>query len=196
MACWTAPARALPPSEEAEILIVNTCSFIDTAKQESIDTILEMARYKTSGRPKAHRRRLPGGAYATKSRKAFRRWTPSSAPANWMQFSWPPASRPPLRRPSHPHRQRTSKVRPGQESLSGTHNTLPVPKVTSASSRAASAATTGRAPLISSPPISTTKPPPLPDDSKISATSNRRGLRPSLLFCVIPNLRGKFRSPV
>jgi ribosomal protein S12 methylthiotransferase len=36
--------------EEAEILVVNTCSFIDTAKQESVDTILEMARHKTEGR--------------------------------------------------------------------------------------------------------------------------------------------------
>lgn len=35
---------------EAEILVVNTCSFIDPAKQESIDTILEMAQYKTTGR--------------------------------------------------------------------------------------------------------------------------------------------------
>ncbi len=31
---------------EAEIIIVNTCGFIDSAKQESIDTILEMAEYK------------------------------------------------------------------------------------------------------------------------------------------------------
>ena len=29
---------------------MNTCSFIDTAKQESVDTILEMARHKTTGR--------------------------------------------------------------------------------------------------------------------------------------------------
>ena len=35
--------------EEAETVIVNTCSFIDTAKQESIDTILELADYKTNG---------------------------------------------------------------------------------------------------------------------------------------------------
>src|SRR6266567_1304224 len=34
---------------EAEVLIVNTCAFIDSAKQESIDTILEMARHKTDG---------------------------------------------------------------------------------------------------------------------------------------------------
>jgi ribosomal protein S12 methylthiotransferase len=34
---------------DAEVLVVNTCSFIDPAKQESIDTILEMAEYKKSG---------------------------------------------------------------------------------------------------------------------------------------------------
>jgi len=45
-------ARLTPRPEEAEILVVNTCSFIDTAKQESVDTILEMARYKTEGRAK------------------------------------------------------------------------------------------------------------------------------------------------
>ncbi|MGN0183262.1 MAG: 30S ribosomal protein S12 methylthiotransferase RimO [Candidatus Ornithomonoglobus sp.] len=34
---------------EAEVIIVNTCGFIDSAKQESIDAILEMAQYKESG---------------------------------------------------------------------------------------------------------------------------------------------------
>src|SRR5712675_1309533 len=38
-----------PNAGEADVLIVNTCAFIDSAKQESIDTILEMARYKTDG---------------------------------------------------------------------------------------------------------------------------------------------------
>ena len=36
--------------EEADIIIVNTCTFIEKAKQESIDTILQAARYKTEGR--------------------------------------------------------------------------------------------------------------------------------------------------
>jgi ribosomal protein S12 methylthiotransferase len=35
---------------DADVLIVNTCAFIDKAKQESIDTILEMAEHKKSGR--------------------------------------------------------------------------------------------------------------------------------------------------
>ena len=33
-------------SEDADIIIVNTCGFIDSAKKEAIDTILEMAEYK------------------------------------------------------------------------------------------------------------------------------------------------------
>jgi ribosomal protein S12 methylthiotransferase len=47
-----AGARLTARPEEAQILVVNTCSFIDTAKQESVDTILEMARHKTSGSAK------------------------------------------------------------------------------------------------------------------------------------------------
>lgn len=36
--------------DQADVLVVNTCSFIDPAKKESIDTILEMAEYKRVGR--------------------------------------------------------------------------------------------------------------------------------------------------
>jgi ribosomal protein S12 methylthiotransferase len=35
---------------DAEVLVVNTCAFIDSAKQESVDAILEMAELKRSGR--------------------------------------------------------------------------------------------------------------------------------------------------
>ncbi|HEY3112760.1 MAG TPA: 30S ribosomal protein S12 methylthiotransferase RimO [Gemmatimonadaceae bacterium] len=38
---------------EAEIIIVNTCGFIDAAKKESIDGMLEAARFKTEGRCQA-----------------------------------------------------------------------------------------------------------------------------------------------
>ena len=43
-----------PDAAEAEVLIVNTCGFIDPAKEESIDTILEMAQYKERGRCRVH----------------------------------------------------------------------------------------------------------------------------------------------
>src|SRR5690349_22592561 len=35
---------------EADVLVVNTCSFIDSAKQESVNTILEMAQHKITGK--------------------------------------------------------------------------------------------------------------------------------------------------
>ncbi|MGB9464287.1 MAG: 30S ribosomal protein S12 methylthiotransferase RimO, partial [Candidatus Acidiferrum sp.] len=38
-----------PRADEAEILVVNTCSFIESAQKESVDAILEMAEYKKFG---------------------------------------------------------------------------------------------------------------------------------------------------
>jgi len=35
--------------KDAEVIIVNTCGFLESAKKESVDTILEMARHKTEG---------------------------------------------------------------------------------------------------------------------------------------------------
>lgn len=39
-------------AEDAEVIVVNTCSFIDSAQQESVNTILEMARHKSAGNVK------------------------------------------------------------------------------------------------------------------------------------------------
>ena len=38
---------------EAEVIIVNTCGFIDAAKKESVDAMIEAARFKTTGRCQA-----------------------------------------------------------------------------------------------------------------------------------------------
>src|SRR5215472_4728229 len=46
----TGGAKITPKAEEADVIVVNTCSFIDTAKQESVNTILEMAQHKISGK--------------------------------------------------------------------------------------------------------------------------------------------------
>jgi ribosomal protein S12 methylthiotransferase len=37
-------------ARQADVIVVNTCAFIDKAKQESVDAILEMAREKEQGR--------------------------------------------------------------------------------------------------------------------------------------------------
>ena len=39
--------------QEADIIVINTCCFINDAKEESINTILEMAEYRESGNCKA-----------------------------------------------------------------------------------------------------------------------------------------------
>jgi ribosomal protein S12 methylthiotransferase len=45
-----AAGHALVPSPDAaDVIVVNTCAFIDAAKEESVDTILELAQYKSSG---------------------------------------------------------------------------------------------------------------------------------------------------
>ena len=52
-----------PRADEAEILVVNTCSFIEPAQKESVDAILEMAEHKKFGAAKEiDRGRMPGGA--------------------------------------------------------------------------------------------------------------------------------------
>ena len=47
-----AGAALTPDAEDADVIVVNTCSFIGSAQQESIDTILEMAGHKTGGKAK------------------------------------------------------------------------------------------------------------------------------------------------
>jgi ribosomal protein S12 methylthiotransferase len=56
-------------SSEAEVLVVNTCAFIDSAKQESIDAILEMAALKKHG---ACRRLVVTGCLAERYREKLR----------------------------------------------------------------------------------------------------------------------------
>ena len=47
-----AGAELTQRAEDADVIVVNTCSFIDSAQQESVDTILEMAGHKAAGKAK------------------------------------------------------------------------------------------------------------------------------------------------
>ena len=62
-----------PRPEDAEAIVVNTCSFINPAKQESVDTILEMAEYKKSGGLK---RLIVAGCLVERYREEIRRSLP------------------------------------------------------------------------------------------------------------------------
>lgn len=57
-----------PDAAEADVLVVNTCAFIDRAKQESVDAILEMAGQKQGGRC---RRLVVTGCLAERYRDAL-----------------------------------------------------------------------------------------------------------------------------
>ncbi len=59
--------------EQAEIIVVNTCGFIESAKQESVDTILEMARQKTEG---ACRRLIVAGCLVERYRDQIQEQIP------------------------------------------------------------------------------------------------------------------------
>ena len=47
-----AGAEITPRAEDADVLVVNTCSFIESAQQESVNAILEMAQHKATGKAK------------------------------------------------------------------------------------------------------------------------------------------------
>jgi ribosomal protein S12 methylthiotransferase len=62
-------------AEDAEILVVNTCSFIDSAKQESVNTILEMVQHKVANGGKA-KRLIVAGCLVERYRDEIRRNIP------------------------------------------------------------------------------------------------------------------------
>src|SRR5260370_21853901 len=62
-----------PHPDQADVLVVNTCSFIDPAKKESVDTILEMAEYKKVGRA---RRLIVAGCLVERYRGDIRKDLP------------------------------------------------------------------------------------------------------------------------
>ncbi|HKU22253.1 MAG TPA: 30S ribosomal protein S12 methylthiotransferase RimO [Terriglobales bacterium] len=68
-----AGAELTPRAEDADVIVVNTCSFIGTAQQESVDAILEMAEHKNSGRA---RRLVVAGCLVERYRDEIRKNIP------------------------------------------------------------------------------------------------------------------------
>jgi len=60
-------------AQDADVIVVNTCAFIDNAKQESIDAILEMAQHKRDGKAS---RLVVTGCLAERYREELRREIP------------------------------------------------------------------------------------------------------------------------
>src|ERR1700677_348433 len=68
-----AGADLISRAEDADVIVVNTCSFIASAQQESVNTILEMARHKTDGRV---RKLVVAGCLVERFRAAIRKNIP------------------------------------------------------------------------------------------------------------------------
>jgi ribosomal protein S12 methylthiotransferase len=68
-----AGAELSPRAEDADVIVVNTCSFIESAQQESVNTILEMAAHKTSGQAK---KLVVAGCLVERFRDEIRKWIP------------------------------------------------------------------------------------------------------------------------
>jgi ribosomal protein S12 methylthiotransferase len=68
-----AGAELVSRPEDADIIVVNTCSFIESAQQESVNTILEMAQHKTEGRAQ---KLVVAGCLVERFREAIRQNIP------------------------------------------------------------------------------------------------------------------------
>ena len=71
-----------PEPELADVMVVNTCAFIDQAKQEAIDAILDIVRARENGAYPENQKLIVAGCLSSASGRncppCFRRWTPLS----------------------------------------------------------------------------------------------------------------------
>ena len=228
-----AGARLTSRTEEAEILVVNTCSFIDTAKQESVDTILEMARHKTAG---TARKLIVAGCLVERYRDEIMKSIPevdavvgtgeleAILEAAGLSSPAPAASLSPFNILTS---AQAAEVRPGLESRAATHKATEFseggggfnPRITAANSAGALAPegnpTTkyrpegdlreqqgrfrrddwqGAAHLLPTYLYDETVPRFLTTPKSSAYIKIAEGCDHPCTFCVIPNLRGKFRS--
>ena len=198
-----AGARLTSHPEEAEILVVNTCSFIDTAKQESVDTILEMARHKTSGSAK---KLIVAGCLVERYRDEIRKSIPEvDAVVGTGELESileaaglaPRAAAPSLFNILSGSASRDA--RPGQESLAGTHKAeWPVPgpegDLREQQGRFRRDDWQGATHLLPTYLYDETTPRFLTTPKSSAYIKIAEGCDHPCSFCVIPNLRGKFRS--
>ena len=177
--------------ETADILVVNTCAFIDKAKQESIDTILQMAQYKVAGKA---RKLIVAGCMVERYRDEIRKNLPevdavvgtgeleAILAAAGLQSPAPPAETPqlfsilPSRQTQSPIASRPegdlreAQGRFGREEWEGAQAQLPQYLYDHTTPRMRAT------------------------EKSTAYIKIAEGCDHPCSFCVIPNLRGKFRS--
>jgi ribosomal protein S12 methylthiotransferase len=193
-------ARLTSRPEEAEILVVNTCSFIDTAKQESVDTILEMARYKTAGQAK---KLIVAGCLVERYRDEIRKSIPEvdavvgtgelESILDAAGIARPVAAPSPFNILSgNGH----AEVREGQEAGAGTHKTefRAEGDHREKQGRFSREEWQGAAHMLPTYLYNEDTPRLISTGRTSAYIKIAEGCDHPCTFCVIPNLRGKFRS--
>ncbi len=202
-----AGARLTARPEEAEILVVNTCSFIDTAKQESVDTILEMARHKTSGSAK---KLIVAGCLVERYRDEIQKNIPEvdavvgtgelESILEAAGIALPPAAAP---SPFNILTSVRAETRSGQESQAGTHKLVqdenspkgrPEGDAREHQGRFRRDEWQGAAHMLPTYLYDESTPRLLATPRASAYIKIAEGCDHPCTFCVIPNLRGKFRS--
>src|SRR5271165_1888895 len=210
-----AGARLTARPEDADILVVNTCSFIDTAKQESVDTILEMARLKTEGRAT---KLIVAGCLVERYRDEIRKNIPevdAVIGTGELESILEAAGLAQAPKPVSPFNIITTvapaEMRSGQESLAGTHKAAPAVRLAAISSgegvssrpegdlreqrgRFTRESWDGAAHMLPTYLYDETTPRLLSTGRTSAYIKIAEGCDHPCSFCVIPNLRGKFRS--
>jgi ribosomal protein S12 methylthiotransferase len=181
--------------EAAEILVVNTCSFIDSAKQESVDTILEMAEHKTGGRA---RKLIVAGCLVERYRDEIRKNIPEvdavvgtgelESILSAAGFASTPAPAAPqlvnitLTSPPIPHHSPAATASRAEGDLREQQG------------RFARDVWEGASPALPTYLYDETTPRLLATGKTSAYLKIAEGCDHPCSFCVIPNLRGKFRS--
>src|ERR1700746_3477347 len=174
-----AGADLTPRAEDADIIVVNTCSFIDSAQQESVNTILEMAKLKTDGRA---RKLVVAGCLVERFRDEIRKNIPevdAVVGTGELENILEAAGVPPAAPTDSPFRILTSRAegdlrasqgRFSRESWDGAISDLPNYLYNAATPR-----------MLATP-------------RSTAYIKIAEGCDHPCSFCIIPQLRGKFRS--
>ncbi len=199
-----AGAEMTASPENADVLVVNTCSFIDSAKQESVDAILEMAQHKANG---TGRRLIVAGCLVERYRDEIRKNIPevdavvgtgeleqilAAAGLDGKRVAAnPEISDSPFKilggGPAASVEARSSKPEPSQTSRAEGD-------LRESQGRFARTEWDGAAPALPQYLYDDTTPRLLATPRSSAYIKIAEGCDHPCSFCVIPNLRGKFRS--
>jgi ribosomal protein S12 methylthiotransferase len=218
-------AQLTPRAEDADILVVNTCSFIDSAKQESVDTILEMVQHKIANGGRA-KKLIVAGCLVERYRDEIRKNIPevdavvgtgeleaileaaglnqpqanSAFPilttaqierhaSSVNQHSRPDADSPQLR-----HESGAPFIAESHPAMSGVATSRPEGDAREASGRFSREAWDGATAALPSYLYSDETPRILTTPRASAYIKIAEGCDHPCSFCIIPQLRGKFRS--